>query len=427
MRAPLALLALVLGATALKANGRSAAEVMLSDGVVWLATAARGEVTQLNAEGEVTARVTVASPGAPLELAQAGADALVLNRATGEVGVVDGAALDYGPTTVFGGNGADTVLIANGGQPYVLDAAAGRVRALNPDTVAVAGEATLSPPLTASAVDSSGVLWAAVQATGEVASVSGDGRHTRRQVADRQGDAPIVVALADDRPYVVNPLTSEIRALGEDGGLGAPLCPNLEADELLGAAVTGTEPGEHPRLFALVAKRAQLLSIDLKSRSCTRLTIGPAGDDFGEPTTAGGAVFIPDVTRGHVVVIDAATNVITRNAPVVRQGEPFELVRDEGVVWYNSLSGPEAGVINPDGSVERSEKYKDQARPAFGTRTGAAGAGGPGAEAGGGEPLSTSGTTRDGRGNAQGTGGGTADGAGAAGGGAGSGGAGAGG
>ena len=101
-RGLLAVLGTTLVVVGLQATGNAVATVNVSDGTVWLVNPPTGTVVQVSAASEqVTAAVRVATAGEPLTGAQDGHSAVVLNRATGEIGRVDGVGLSYGQQTTL--------------------------------------------------------------------------------------------------------------------------------------------------------------------------------------------------------------------------------------------------------------------------------------------------------------------------------------
>ena len=197
----------------LQATGNAVATVNVADGTVWLVNPPTGSVVQVSAASEqVTASVRVAQAGDPLTGAQDGHSALVLNRTTGELGRVDGVGLDYGRQTTFAGSAADLQLFAGSGGAYVVDAAQGWVRALNPADLTTVKESSISAGPKVAEVDGDGNLWALDPAAGEVSKVTPTGEVTTVSA----GGPGASLTLVRKRPYVVEPARDRVVALDAD-------------------------------------------------------------------------------------------------------------------------------------------------------------------------------------------------------------------
>ncbi|MEA3215395.1 MAG: hypothetical protein QOJ19_1551, partial [Acidimicrobiia bacterium] len=373
----LAVLGTTLVVAGIQATGNARATVNVADGTVWLASPPMGTMVQVSASSEqVLATVPVARQGDPLSAAQNGHSALVLNRATGEVGRVDGATLRYGQQQKFTSSSSDLQLLSGKNRAYVLDTGQGLVHSLDPGHLVPAKDTSLGAGPKEAVVDSKGNLWALDSREGKVTLVTSDGDSFTAKVAGES------LTLADDKPYVVDPGVpdengkSTGRVVALNAGNAKPdrrYC--LDNSDPGGLLATGTRtPSGRELVMAVVPNAGQVVTSDLGNRKCMVLdiaddTMPPGADEsttYGKPVASGDLLFVPVVSRGQVIVIDTAENrivrTIDRNELFVKfNGQPFELLVDDGNVWFNNLGGPEASVIGRDGVVMRVLKYETSA------------------------------------------------------------------
>jgi PKD repeat protein len=392
-RGLLAVLGTTLVVAGLQATGNSVATVNVADGTVWLAAQGVGGLVQVSASSDqVLAKVKVPDNRGDLSITQEGHSALVLNRTTGAVGRVDGAALDYVDEQTFPGSSADFQLVSGGGRAYLIDTNAGRVRALDASDLEQGEQTETDRGPRDSKVDSDGNLWSLDAAHQKVTLVRANGDSTTA-TAGGEGSR---LTLVDDHPYVIEPATSDEggRVVALDGHSAKPgrqFCLD-GADKSTTWLVTGTEPRDKRQLAVAVgADNGQVLTSDLQSGKCTVLSItddnlastgrasasGTASDAgsapatrYGEPVVSGDLLFVPVLSDGEVIVVDTAENRIVRTieskelfvprpgATSPFDGQRFELVLDDGNVWFNDLDGPEAFLLGRDGVVLSVLKYE---------------------------------------------------------------------
>lgn len=424
------LLALLVGsvlAFGLRAAGTVANEVVTARGTVWLIDPPSGTVVQANAlSRDVTAAVRVAEPRQQLSVAQTGSDAVVLNRSTGAVGLLDGATFDYRARSGLTGPGTDLSLVGNETATFALDTSEGRLLALDPTTLAVRFQTTVSAQQTTPAVaDRDGRLWAFDGRLGELIRLdSRTGEVLRRVVTDPGSTAGL--ALVADRPVLVDGQAGAVLRLGEDGRAGQRLC--RQNRELAGRLlVAGTDPGSTDNLaYALAADTGELLTADLDRNTCVRLSLGEdrgaVADGFGDPVVSKGRLFVPVFSRSQVLIVNGADNRIERTVDLrfaVPAGNRFELLVANGHLWFNDLQGARAGVLSDEGAilvVDKQQLNSVSGGPAGSGDTGEEGgtglldqrrAGGRGATGDGPGGVDVNGLRANGAGNLPGAGGGS--------------------
>lgn len=349
----------------LRANGNTAAELVTNDALVWLANPPKGTVVQVHGRSrDVTETVKVGGASAQLVSRQLGTGAIVLDQGSASIGRVDGAQLDYQDRRALGSPGADLALAVGADQPFVIDTAAGTIEALDASTLLPIAQTSINrqqPP--SAVVGADGQLWAYDRQAGSVLGLRPSGSTVRTKVTDP--GTPGALALADNRPVLVEPTKSTIRRLDSSGKPGASSCLTGDASE--NVLVTGSGPGARtPSVFTVFPDSGDLSTSNLQNGTCVRLQLGDdsTGDDvYGQPVAIADVLFVPLLNRGRVFVVDGDTNTIERTiSNLVEPNHRFELFVDDGTVWFNDLEGGAAGIIDRGGIVFTVDKNKSAGR-----------------------------------------------------------------
>lgn len=356
-RALLGLMVVLLATFGLRATGSAVAKLDLADGSLWLASPPMGMVMQVNAaSSEVLASVEVGTGS--VSVAQSGHSALVLNRSLGELGRIDGSTLGFSTSPVSDGPSGDLQLVGNEHGAYVLDARGGRILVVDPLDRRVLHEVTVPQGPAQPRIDGEGRLWALVRATGTVVRVDPDGRSTDAGAAPADSEAELV--LVDDRPYVVNPDADQVVPIDpETAEPGDGHCLGVRGRA--GLESGGTTGASQPLALVVDAASGQLVTADLEAGTCSTLSLteaqAPLPASFGQPVTQGERAFVPAVDKGQVLVVDLVENRLLTAIKVVEPNTRFELLVDDGNVWFNSLDGREAGTIDEEGITNLVYKW----------------------------------------------------------------------
>lgn len=362
-RGLLGLMAVLLVTFGLRATGTAVARIDVQDGSVWLASPPMGMVMQVNAASDqVLSTVKVAEPGNELTVSQAGHSALVLDRSSGQLGRIDGATLDFTGDPIVDGPTGSLQMVGNQLGAYVLDSGRGTVLVLDPADRRVLHEVTVPQGRAQMRIDPAGKLWMLAQATGTVVRIDPDGHTAQAGAAPAEGNSSLV--LVGDQPYVINPLNGRVVAIDQGSAKpGADSCLGVDS----GDEVVATGSGDGSRALAVAADpgTGQLATADLEADACVGLQLTSAGQQlpvaYGEPVTAGDVAYIPVLDRGEVLIVDLAENRTLQTTQVVLvKGTRFELLVDDGNVWFNSLTTPEAGVLDRNGIKNIVSKYGEQ-------------------------------------------------------------------
>jgi hypothetical protein len=327
----------------LAVGGYRRSEVLLSSGTAWLPSP-QGLVTLVDGPSDqVVGNVQAASgAGQAPAVVQLGTSALVVDQQAGTIARVDGATYAVTGPKSFGGGGPLQVLPGGKSDAFVVDGT--HQQALLVDTATLATRRTLrlgvAPGPDQAVVDGSGTLWALDAGSGGLVRADASGT-----VSDSRkvGDGSSLLAASGGRPVLVDASGGRIGVIDGSGSVPTWAC-------------TGLKLGDHPRLlsaddaglvYLALEQRGELLAADLAGRRCSTVPLAPAGTAFGRPVEDDGFVLVPDEALGQAIVVDAG-RVVSREQ-VVPAGTTFELVAKDGLVFYNDLAGPLAGVVHLQG------------------------------------------------------------------------------
>ncbi|WP_143765618.1 fibronectin type III domain-containing protein [Catenulispora acidiphila] len=332
----------------------SASRAQTHPGSAWLTTTADGSVNLVDGvSGGSAAKVPVPNAsGHSMDVTQNGDLVFVRDTVTGAITVIDTSQL---VATVQVPHSKDTTVLAGGGVAYLVDAIAGTVQKVDPATLAPVGaQVHLPGALGTPIVDHNGVLWAPVTAQGSVIAVTGDTQAAPIAVDPNGSD--MVMALAGGTPTVVDRTAGTLTAI--TGGVAGQVI------KLPGAANSGTGlqvasvDSNQPLPLVESGPTAQLVLVNLASGIPTSIGI-PAGytaDDLRPPLQAGQRTYIPDFTRGSVLVYDGTTNRFGTPVPVLAHGGSFQSEIVDGIVYFNDPSSGTAVSVSTDGAVHTITK-----------------------------------------------------------------------
>lgn len=325
----------------------SASRAHAHPGSAWLATTGDGTVNLVDGiSGGSAAKVSVpGASGHAMAVTQSGDLVFVRDTVSGAITVVDTSQLLAGVQIP---HSPGTAVLAGGGIAYLVDATGGTVQRVDPTTLAAAGDQVkLKGSLGTPVVDHNGVLWAPVLADGTVVPVSGAGAGT--PIAVDPAGSDMVMALADNVPAVVDRTAGTLTAI--NGGRAG------EVVKLPGAADSGDRlqvasvDGDQPLPLLETGTVAQLVLVNLGTGTPTAVGL-PApytSDDLAPPLQAGQRTYIPDYTRGTVLVYDDAGSRFGSPIQVLARGGQFEAEIVDGIVYFNDPSGQTAVSVSDDG------------------------------------------------------------------------------
>ena len=346
----------------MKATGQAVVNVAVRTGSLWLSSPTTSSVVQANPTAlEPMASVNVSARlGDLLEVVQAGASAVVLNRSLSDVSLVDGVSLTSKEHRTLSSAGADVSLIGGRkGEVYMHDAAKGELSRIDTGDLNVLARRQIEPGATSLAVDDSGALNAFERSTGAVITLGADGSTARTIVTKPNSEAALTQVAG--RPYVIDAGRGQI--LSFDKKATKPVGRTCSADSTIdGVFWAGSDSGAtNPSVFALHGSNGVLYSSNLSNGRCVPLQLASTDDNppvYGQPVVLGDLVFVPVQSKGLVYIVDAVRNRVERTVEL--KSTRFELLVADSRVWWNDLSGPGAGTLDRNGITWTLDKYKSR-------------------------------------------------------------------
>jgi hypothetical protein len=339
-------------------DGYAAKAVDLGTGSVWVTSQGPGQLALLDgASAAVTVRLKVADGGHDITAVQGHRAGYAVDRTTGSVIRADAATWQATATLPIDGATAGLTATAAGSALYLTDVQRGLVVKADPDTLQPVGQPqSLSATRGAGipVADTTGALWLLDSTTGDLIRTVDTPQRTEAGFAGGTGSrlvlvqgAPVVVDLFDRSTTPIDPQTGH--------RTGSPSCVDTDpTDPTVTVAGSPTDP-----VVYLASGRDGLLRItDLAGGTCNQaIPLTAPGTDLGEPVDMAGRVFIPNRTTGQVIIIDPKTRHQDLTDPVVPPNTAFELLGQDGFIYYNEPASNLAGVVHTDGTVRPITKY----------------------------------------------------------------------
>ena len=351
---------------ALRVGSSSSQSVSFRDLTVWLPSTSTGEVVLAHAgsgsRGEVVARVKVANAGEQFVVAQSGAGAVVLNRTKREVGQIDGVTLTLSQRAPLAGIDERSRLLWSDAGARVVTADA--VHRLDRVSGIPTGSVPLRSPLSDVVTDAAGTVYGRTD-TGQVVAVADD----VSTVPLPDTVEPVGLVSAGGRAYVVDRSEPALHRL-DSAKLNGRSC--LDGAIATGVSlVSGGSTSAGAQIAVVVDSAGGMRISDTGRGSCASLALSAPGTvegpiAFGVPVVAGGFVYLP-LSSGEIIVVNALEAArVGRYSLGLPPGRPFDLVDQDGTVWFNDPAGTLAGVLGRDGVSLRLDKTAPLATGAVG-------------------------------------------------------------
>lgn len=323
----------------------------------WLADDRTGSAVQVDGlTGKPNARVTTSVGGQRLIIIQDGTTVLVEDPATGKVSRIDPSQLTVSATASL--SAAGMRILIGGGAGYLVSATTGTVQPINPDTLAVAGPAVAAPQLTAplggAQVAADGTLWVADDATGALVPIHHSSAGAPEQVS-RPGHT-LLVSLAGNGPVVTDTTADDVVLPSSSGASGGSV--NLPA-AVAGGTVLEPANTSGDMVPIAVTPGGQLILVDTAAGQghVDTVALGAAGDRLDAPLVLGTRVYLPDETRGTLLVYDTAAR--RQLAPIAVGAGPGAALTafvQDGELWVNAPDDAAALCIGANGGVLHIDK-----------------------------------------------------------------------
>jgi hypothetical protein len=338
----------------------NAATAALHQVSAWLTDDRTGSVVQVDGlTGKADAKVTISTDtsGHRLKITQSGSTVLIEDLTTGRISSVDPSQLSISASATL--STAGTRIVVGGGVAYLVNPSAGTAQRLDPVSLALIGPPVGAPalraPLGDAQIGSDGTLWVADDASGQLIPVR-DGQPGRALKVGAPGDA-LLVSVAGGHP-VVTDTTSAILAVPPSAPDGTVRTISLPPAVSRGQSVLEPPSTSGSTVPVVVTPANQLVLVNTaQGGSADTVTLTAAsGDTVDAPLILGTKVYLPDETRGALLVYDTAAH--REIDPIAIGSGPgsIDAFVQDGEVWANTPGGVSAVCIGSDGSVHRIDK-----------------------------------------------------------------------
>jgi Fibronectin type III domain len=356
VRVPLVMMAVTsaLTAAALAVNNSAKAVVKTPNSGVWIANDNASSVTHVGPGGaDVT--VALANVAGDFSVVQMDGVAFITDGA-GTLTRVDAAQLTASQAAQLANT--ESYVAAGGGVLYQVDVRAGSVQQFDETTARPVGPVVqVGKKLGNAVVDNNGVLWVTDTDTGKAISVNRDKVSSTTTIASP--GVPILVSVVGAKVVAINQTAATVTVIsGDTSARPVPLTPGkgLQAPE---SVLDGV-------VLPILDDTNQLDLVDIDGGKTVGVNLSINGDELGSPRTANGKVYVPNYTKGALIVIDIKTGVVINTIEVTKKSGKFELLVDKSTVYVNDPSGSKAWAITAEGTLIPATKY-DPANPNSGT------------------------------------------------------------
>ena len=348
----------VLAAAAVFAAVPKTAGAVLHGVSAWLSDQRTGSVVQVDGlTGKADARVPVSAAGHRVRVIQDGTEILVQDLATGQVSRIDPSQLSVSASGTV--SAAGTRVLAGGGAAYLVDPVAAAVQGLDPATLTLTGPAVGPPQLTAplgdtgaESVGPDGTLWVADRGSGTLIPVKGGAAGTPERIGS-PGD-PLLVSVTAAGPVVTDVATAVMHLPATNGPGRTVTLPSALSS---GGSVLEPPATAGSLVPVLVTPANQLVVVDTARGAADTVTItAAAGDAVDTPLVLGSRVYLPDETRGALLVYDYAAGKQVADVAIGSGPGPIDAFVQDGEVWANTPGGGRAVCVGADGSVHDVDK-----------------------------------------------------------------------
>ncbi|MCU4185280.1 hypothetical protein K6U06_12975 [Acidiferrimicrobium sp. IK] len=239
-----------------------------------------------------------------------------------------------------------TAVLARGAHVFVVDGKHRTLTPVDPQSLAPGRPVTLPAPVASQAIAGDGTAY--IGATnGEVTTVAGSSVHTVQVTAHPE---PVDMSVVGSSPVAVDPTAGVLYNLA--GPKPVPV-------RLPGPAASPLElASSQPAGPVWLVQGDALVEVNLPDGGVQSAQL-PAGDGFGPPVINAGRVYVPDDTRGQVLVFDSASRT-PEPAIDVPAGAPgsssIEVVVKDGAVWIDNPTSRDGKLVGADGSVRTIDK-----------------------------------------------------------------------
>jgi hypothetical protein len=335
------------------------------DAESWLYSISKGELARVNGiTGKVDTRQAVPNAkGHPVQLSQADRYLILRDISTGKVSAFDPATLAI-TSNLDTQQGLGITIALHNDAAFIVDAAQGVVRQLDPATLQPIGDALRFPPgITGGFFDGRGRLWIAVPSEGTVTAITpapvaaakggqggagGPARVRTEPVAQPWHD--LAVSALDDGVAVLDQTNGKLWTLRGDS------IQEITTDAS-GGSLPDRATGGDIAVTIVEGRQVFVISGDGKKAKISEFRV--PGEGKLQPAVAwAGRIYVADDTSGKVYVLDRDGKLINTIAFTVPG--PLQLEVRENHLFINSPGSSQAHVINDKNEDKTVDKFVNE-------------------------------------------------------------------
>lgn len=337
----------VLSVVIFRLGDQASADVTIDDVALWAEHGIAGEVVKINpGSGEILARVVVGEPGEAIAAYPVASGAIVMNRSTATVRMVDDRTLRAGTAVELDlADPATATILTDPGNDSVFVLSGGTVLELDPTTLDQVVRST-DRPVSSPIIDTAGRLLA-VDPSGPFVrrlDPNGFGPFVPLVAGDGSSPAPELVT-AGDSVFMIEPERLSVSEVFDDAAVGPASCFTRAAPGQLVAGTT-TKSGSILRAIAYDPEDGVLAVAEPHRPGCFDIELDLLGENFGPPVVVDDLAYLPNWDLGQIEVVDLADRTELGRIPFSSvPGQPFELEVFGTTVIANEPQGPFAAII----------------------------------------------------------------------------------
>jgi len=337
------------------------------DASAWLWSNVQGELARVNGlTGKTDTRQAVPnSKGHPVELSQSDRYLIMRDLSTGKVSSLDPATLSI-TSTMDTQQGIGITIALHNDSAFIVDAAQGVVRQLDPATLQPIGETLRFPPgITGGSFDGKGRLWVAIPSEGTVTSITpvaltkkdgrgGQGGNAGPTLTRTEAVATpwhdLSVSALDNGVAVLDQTNGKLVAVRDEA-------VTTVTTDAAGGELANRSGGEIVPVTVIEGRHVYVITGDSSDPKVTSFTV--PGNGKLQPAVAwAGRLYVADDTNGVVYSLDQQGQLVSTIK--FKVPGPLQLEVRENHLFINSPGSNTAHVINDKHEDKEVDKFLNE-------------------------------------------------------------------
>jgi len=340
------------------------------DASAWMWSNMQGELARVNGlTGKTDTRQAVPNAkGHPVELSQSDRYLIMRDLSTGKVSSFDPATLSI-TSTMDTQQGVGITIALHNDSAFIVDAAQGVVRQLDPATLQPIGETLRFPPgITGGSFDGKGRLWVAIPSEGTVTSIT-PVPLAKKDGANREGGRggaatptltrteavatpwhDLSVSTLDNGVAVLDQTNGKLVAVRDDG-------ITTVTTDVAGGELPNRTGGEIVPVTVVEGRHIYIIGGDRDNPRVSSFTV-PGNGKLQAAVAWAGRLYIADDTNGWVYSFDQEGKLV--NTIKFKVPGPLQLEVRENHLFINSPGSNTAHVINDKHEDKEVDKFRNE-------------------------------------------------------------------